>query len=117
LSKCSHVGHQVRVGNEHARREPLRFEHRDRLSRLDEESLVVLETIESLDNFMEALPVTGRLAAAAVDDQFSGLLSNLGIEIVHQHPLRCFLNPATRGAGVAARRANRRCLLAHRDPL
>ena len=70
------------------------FEDSNRLSRLYEKRLVILEGFEACDNRLVAWPVAGCLAGAAVNDQFPGLLCNLGIKIVHHHAKRCFLNPS-----------------------
>ena len=108
--------HKIRVGDEYARRERLRFQHGNRLSRLDEKGLIILKPVQGLDDFVKAFPVARRLASTAIDNQFRRLLGDLRIKIVHQHPLRRFLNPSTRGSAVAARRANRRFVLIHRGP-
>ena len=47
---------QVRVRDEHARRPFVRAEHADRLARLDQQRLVVLEPAQLADDRVEALP-------------------------------------------------------------
>ena len=89
--------HQVRVGDQHPRRLLVRPEHPDRLAALDQQGLVVLEPPERRDDPLVALPVAGRLAAAAVDDQLLRPLGDRGVEVVHQHPERRFLVPALAG--------------------
>ena len=46
---------------------------------------------------MEAVPVAGGFASAAVDDQVLGLFGYIGIEIIEEHPERGFLWPAFAG--------------------
>ena len=41
-----------------------------------------------------ASQLAGRAAGAAVDDQVLGVLGDLGVEVVHQHPQGGFLLPA-----------------------
>ena len=67
--------HQVGIGDQHPRRVRMGAEDPDRLARLDEQGLVVLEPLQSLDDPVEARPVPRRPADAAVDDQ---LLRRLG---------------------------------------
>src|SRR5690606_6011356 len=42
---------------------------------------------------VEAGPVAGGLARAAVDDEFVGVLGDLRVEVVHQHPQHRLLLP------------------------
>ena len=102
-------GHEVGVGDEHARRVLVGAEHADRLARLDEQGLVVLEPFERLDDLVEALPVARGAADPAIDDQALRVLGDLVVEVVHQHPHRGFGGPAfghdlasAAGADVAA---------------
>src|SRR5690606_25034967 len=78
----------------------------DRLARLHQQRLVVLEPVERGDHAVERRPVACRLAAAAVDDQLFRLLGHLRVEGVHQHPLGRFLDPALRRPCRAAARAH-----------
>src|SRR5439155_6517894 len=71
-----------------------------------QEGLVVSQPLERGDDRVEAFPVPGSLAGAAVDDELLGPLGHFGIEIVHQHPQRRFLLPSAAGNLGAARRAN-----------
>ena len=107
--KCSHVAqlrHEVRVGDEHARRVGVRLEHADRLARLDQQRLVVLQLAQRREDRVEALPVAGGAADAAVDDELLRVLGDLRIEIVLDHAQRGFGEPALRRARGAARRAD-----------
>ena len=79
---------------------------RDRLSRLHEQRLVVLERAQRRDDRVERLPAARGAAGAAVDDEIVGPFGDLGIEIVHQHPQRGFLRPSFAGERRAARRAD-----------
>jgi hypothetical protein len=104
------VRHQVGVGDQHAGRVAVRLEHADRLARLDEQRLVVVELLQYFDDLVEALPVAGGAGNAAVYDQFVGLFRDLGVEVVHQHAQRRLGQPrlgAEPGASRSAYAARR----------
>ena len=65
------VRHEVGIGDQHARRVGVGAEDADRLARLDEQRLVVLEPAQRRDDAVEALPVARRPADAAVDDELA----------------------------------------------
>ena len=97
--------HEVRIGDQHARRVRVGAEHADRLARLDQQGLVAFEPRQRLDDPVVAFPVARGAADAAIDDQLLGRLGDLRIEIVHQHPHRGLGRPALggqRGAGGGA---------------
>ena len=98
------VRHQVRVGDQHARRVGVGAEHADRLAGLHAQRLVGFEAAQRRDHAIEALPVAGGAADAAIDHELVRLLGHLGIEVVHQHPQRRFGQPALGGKLRAARR-------------
>ena len=98
--------HQVRVGDQHARRVCVGLEHADRLSRLDEQRLVGLQPPQGLDDLVEGVPVARRAADAAVNHQLARALGDIGIEVVHQHAHRRFGEPALGGDLRPARRAH-----------
>ena len=58
------------------------------------------------DDRVERLPAAGGAAGAAVDHEVLGVLGDLGVEVVHQHPQRGFLLPALAGDLGAARGAD-----------
>src|SRR4051794_27579348 len=66
----------------------------DRLSRLDEQSFVILEGSERTDDRIESLPATAGPAGAAINHELVGIFCDLRIEIVHEHAERCLLLPA-----------------------
>jgi hypothetical protein len=78
------LGHQVGVGQQHARRIGVGAEHAHRLARLDQQRLVGLQLAQREDR-VEAVPVARRLADAAVHDQRVRVLGHLGVEVVLQH--------------------------------
>ena len=86
-------GHQIGVGDEHARRVLVGAEHADRLARLDEQGLILIEPFERLDDLVEAVPIARGAADPAIDDQALRVLGDLVVEIVHQHPDRGFGGP------------------------
>ena len=69
----------------------------DRLARLNEQSLVVLEVVEGAHDRVVGLPGASRTTGAAVDDEVFGTFGNLGVEVVHEHALGCFGLPALGG--------------------
>ena len=75
----------VGIGDENARRIVMRRENADRLARLDEQGLVVLDPLEGLDDLVEHCPVARGAADPAVNDQTLRVLGDLLVEIVHQH--------------------------------
>ena len=76
---------QVRVGNQDPGRIRSRAEDTNRLTGLDQESFVVLQLPQGPDDRVETVPIARRFAGSAVDDQFVGILRDLGVEVVHQH--------------------------------
>ena len=96
------AGHQDQGCARRAREDP------DRLSRLDNEGLVLSEQLQGRDDPPVGLPVPGSLAPGRVHDQVLGTLADL--EHVLEHPQESFLAPAPsnaaqRRAGPAPRRA------------
>ena len=87
---------EVRVRDQHARRVRVRAKHADRLARLHEQRLVVLELLERA-TMRRTLPVARGLAGAAVDDEILGSLGDVRIEVVLEHAQRGFLHPALAG--------------------
>jgi hypothetical protein len=77
--------HQVRVGDQDARRVGVGAKDADRLARLHQQRLVGLERFQGLHDAVEALPVARGAADAAIDHQLLRLLRHLGVEIVHEH--------------------------------
>ena len=96
-------GHQVRVGNQHARRIGVRAKDTHGLARLHEQRLVVAELLERRHDCVEALPVACRLADTAINDEILRPFGDFGVEVVHEHPERCFREPAS-GVETRARR-------------
>ncbi len=103
------VAHEVRVGDEHARRPLVRAEHADGLARLHEQGLVGLEVAQRAHDGVERRPVAGGLARAAVDDELLGALGHLGVEVVHEHAQRRLGLPALGGELRAAGGAHGAC--------
>ena len=105
-SKLGPVGpfrHQVRVGDQHPRRPLVGAEDADRLARLHQQGLVVPEVAEAGHDGVERRPAAGRLAPTAVDDQLVGMLGDLRVDVVHQHPHGGLLRPRLAGERCAAR--------------
>ena len=65
----------------------------DRLSRLNEQGFVTAQSGERANDRVVARPVAHRLAGTPVDHQLIGVLSDLRIEVVLQHPQGTLLLP------------------------
>ncbi len=70
-----------------------------RFAALYQQSFVVLQAPESVHDGVVALPVSGGLAPAPIDDEFFRRLRHVGVQIVHQHSQGGFLVPALAGKG------------------
>jgi len=82
------LGHQIGIGEQHARRIDVGAEHAHRLARLDQQRLVLLQFAQRAQDLLEAIPVARRLADAAVDHQRIGVLGHRRIEVVLDHAVR-----------------------------
>ena len=80
-------------------------EDADRLARLDDERLVLLEAPQARDDASIGLPVARRLAPRAVDDEVLGPLTDL--EHVLEHPQQALLSPAAAAQRAPAGRGDR----------
>ena len=70
--------HEHRVRDQHARRQVVRPEDRDRLARLHQQGLVVGERPQRAHDRVVGLPAAGGAAGAPVHDQVLGALGDLG---------------------------------------
>jgi hypothetical protein len=100
------VRHEVRIRDEHARRVGMRAEHAHRFARLHEQRLVVAQVLERSENLVEAVPVARGPANAAVHHERMRMLGYFGVQIILDHAIRGFGEPALADAFAAARRAN-----------
>ena len=98
---------EVGVGDQDPRRPRVGPDDADRLAGLDEQRLVVAEPAKLADDGVERLPAPRGAARPAVDDEVIGVLRDLRIEVVHEHPQDRFLLPAAAGQLGPARRAHR----------
>ncbi len=97
---------QVRVGDEDPGRPGMGPEDADRLAALDQERLVVGQPAKLADDRVERLPRPGCATGPAVDHERVGVLGDLRIEVVHEHPQDGFLLPAAARDDGPARGAN-----------
>jgi hypothetical protein len=72
------VRHEVRVGDQHARRVFVGFEHANRLAGLHQQGFVVFEFGQGFYNGVIAFPVARGAANAAVDHQLVGFSATSG---------------------------------------
>src|ERR1700733_4528799 len=90
------------------------LEHSYGLAGLYQEGLIIFEAVECSDNRVVTVPVARGLASATIHNQLFRLFRNFRIEVIHQHPFGCFLDPSSCRSRVAARRTNRGIRLTHR---
>ncbi|CUO78570.1 Uncharacterised protein [Anaerostipes hadrus] len=90
--------HDVGGGHHNTGGQVVGLEHGHGHTGLDDQSLVVLQVLQRLDDGVVRLPVTGALAVAAVDDQHLGDLGVL--HVVLQHPQDGLLLPTLAPQGV-----------------
>ncbi len=98
--------HQIRIGDQHARRVLVGSEDADGLARLNQQGLIVFQRLQRSDDAIKAFPVARGTADAAINHELAGPFRDLGIEIVHQHAHRRFGQPALGGDLRAAGSAN-----------
>ena len=96
---------EIGVRNQDARRFIMRSENANRLAGLHQQRFIVFQLPERTHDRIERLPTPRSPTRAAINNQLSGILRDLGIEIVHQHPHRGFLMPAFAAQLISARRA------------
>ena len=82
------------------------LEYADWLARLDQQRLVVVEGAQGRENLVEAGPVARGAADAAVDHQASRIFRDFGVEIILQHAVSGFGQPAFAVQRGATRGAN-----------
>ena len=101
--------HDESVRDEHARRPLVRAEDTDRLSRLHQERLVLLESCECGEDSIESCPRARGTPCSAIDDELIGALRDVRVEIVLDHAERGLLRPAEAVQRIASRSANGTC--------
>jgi hypothetical protein len=100
---------QVGVRDQHPRRIRVGLEHRDGLARLDEQRLVASQADQLAPDRLEARMVAGGLADAAVDHELLGLLGDVGVQVVLEHPQGGLLLPPAAPQGLVHARASGVC--------
>ena len=101
--------HEVRGGDEYARRVLMRLRDVHGASRLHAERLVRAQMVEAGDDFSILVPIARGAPAAAVDDQSLPIDGVGGIEVVHQEPLRRLRIPRARDLVRSSGRVDGRC--------
>lgn len=99
--------HEIRIRERHAQGVRMRLELADRLARLDQPRLVVVQFPERGEDRTEAFLVARRAADSTVDDEVFLALTDIRVEVVLDHPERRFGEPALARLRDAARRAHR----------
>jgi hypothetical protein len=92
----------------------MRSEDADRLAALDEQRLVVAQAEERSHDRLQRVVTPRGAAAAAVDDERLGMLGDLRVEVVEQHPERSLCRPRARVEVGAPRRTDPREISAER---
>ena len=85
----------------------MRFENSHRLARLHEQGLIVLESLQGVDDGAITLPIACGLAGSPINHQVSWTLTHLLVKVVHEHAHGGFLLPALAGKRRATRGPNR----------
>ena len=88
------VGHQVGVGQQHPGGVGVGLEHAHRLAGLDQQGFVIFQTGQHLGNAVKAGPVAGGTTDAAVHHQILGALGHVRVQVVVQHAVGGFGEPA-----------------------
>ena len=101
------LGHQVRVGNQHARCIGMGAKHAHRLAALHQQGFLFAQIFQRLQDGFIAVPIARRLANAAIDHQRIGVLGHLRVQVVLQHAVGSLDQPVLAGDSRAARGAHR----------
>ena len=102
------ASNQIAVGDQNARCFFVGAQNADRLAGLHHQRLIVFELRQRIDDAIERVPITRRLAAAAIDDELFRPFRDFRVEVVHQHAQRAFGLPALCVETRTPRRANGR---------
>jgi hypothetical protein len=100
------LGHEVGVGQQHARGVGMRLEHAHGLARLHEQGFVVVQIAQAGQDLVEASPVARGAADAAVDHEVLRALGHFGVEVVLHHAVGSFGQPVLAVQFAAARGAD-----------
>ena len=83
-----------------------RPEDADGFAGLNQKRFVVFKITKRLDYCPVGVPASRRPAGSAIDNQFSWILRNFLVKVVHQHPHGGFLMPTFAGNCRASRRTD-----------
>ena len=86
--------HQIGICDQHPRCILVSAKHADRFAGLNQQRFIVFKLFEAGDNLVKIIPCARCASDAAIDDQLVRVFRNVGMQIVHQHPQRCFRQPA-----------------------
>ena len=98
--------HEIGIGDQHARRVPVRFKDGDRFAGLHQQRFIIFEILEGLENRIETFPIACGLPASSIDDEVLWAFRHFGIEIVLDHAVGGFGEPRFAGELRTARRAD-----------
>ena len=82
--------HQVGIGDQHAWGVRVALENGHRFAGLHQQSLVIFQLAQRIQDGVKRLPVARRLPAPAIDDQLLRFLGDLGVQVVLDHAVSCF---------------------------
>src|SRR5689334_1329821 len=88
------AANEIAVRDQNPRRGRMGAKHADRLAALNQQRFVRTEALELAHDCIEAIPVARRFSSSTIHDEILRSFSDVGIEVVHQHPQRRFLLPA-----------------------
>ena len=104
---------QIRIRNQHPGRVFMRAKNANRFARLNQQGFIGRQCLERLKNRLEAIPVAGRLADTPIDHKRLRIFSDLGIQIVLDHPPGALNQPVAAVQCAATGRSNRSGLSRH----
>ena len=94
---CRPVRYQVGVGDQHARRVCVAFEHGHRLAGLHQQRFILFECAQRFEDGIERLPAARRLPAPAVHHQVLRALRYLRVQVILDHAVGGFNLPVSAG--------------------
>ncbi len=100
------AGNQVRIRDQDARSFVVCLENPYRLAALNQQRLIVSQSLQGFDNAVIGLPVARRFPRTAVNYQRFRLLRDFRVQIVHQHSKCGLLVPASTADLGSSRRSN-----------
>ena len=97
MCPCGPARYQVRVRDQNPWSIRVSPEDAHRTARLHQQGFIGFEVPEARHDTVEIIPAPCGATDAAIDDEVLGILRNLRVEVVHQHPQRRLGLPGASG--------------------